>query len=298
MPVPYKTRLLCCLLLTNTRRINAACFIQPTTPSSRKLFAIEPQGEDDAPNPHRVISPTVSSQSSEIISTAKTSASSSIFEDALFLERFKRRRDEASSKIKSERSRRPPSNSTYFISDPKNVITSILDGLLRPHDPVQYFGYEILYASSTAHWKDVLRKSVGAPIGTEEELIFRALSTSMERPNNQFGIMVGLGTDDDDHQGSYNNAKNKNSAGCEKEEVDGYYTIEFPWDTLDYLDGTAWVECRLRDKQSDLLLVVLGWSMEQRDSDGSWLIDGIDWQDFREKYRPGIGREEWERICG
>jgi len=77
-----------------------------------------------------------------------------------------------------------------------------------------------------------------------------------------------------------------------------YYTTEFPWDTLDYYDGTAWLECRIRDLETDNLLVVLGWSMEQRESDGSWLIAGIDWQDFREKYRPGIGREEWERICG
>jgi len=141
------------------------------------------------------------------------------------------------------------------------------------------------------HWKDVLRKSVGAPVGTEEELIFRALSTSMERDNNQFGILVGLGTDFDSNI-------NDNPSDEFATEDDGYYTVEFPWDTLDYYDGTAWVECRLRDKQSDTLLVVLGWSMEQRDGDGAWLIDGIDWQDFREKYRPGIGREEWERICG
>jgi hypothetical protein len=41
--------------------------------------------------------------------------------------------------------------------------------------------------------------------------------------------------------------------------------------------------------------------MKQQEEDSSssaWLVDGIDWQDFRERYRPGIGREEWERICG
>ena len=38
--------------------------------------------------------------------------------------------------------------------------------------------------------------------------------------------------------------------------------------------------------------------MRRREDDGAWLIDGIDWQDFRDDYRPGIGREEWERICG
>ena len=80
--------------------------------------------------------------------------------------------------------------------------------------------------------------------------------------------------------------------------MNGRYEIEFPQDTLDYYDGTAWLECRLRDGKSDALLAVLGWSMKRREGDGAWLIDGIDWQDFRDEYRPGIGREEWERICG
>lgn len=220
-------------------------------------------------------------------------------EDQLFLERFKRRRNEAALKVQSEKLRRPPSNATYF-QDPKNVITSILSGLLQPHAPIPLFGYEILYQSSTEHWQDVLRKSVGAPIGTETELIYRALSTSMERGgHNQFGILVGLGTDH--HR---NNVVDVAAAAASSSETaeqssnnNDYYTIEFPWDTLDYYDGTAWLECRLRDKFSDELLCVLGWSLE-KSSDGSWLIDGIDWQDFRERYRPGVGREEWERICG
>lgn len=134
---------------------------------------------------------------------------------------------------------------------------------------------------------------MGAPVGTPDELVFRALSASMERANNQFGILVGSGTDQD-------SSTNDNTTELLAKQGDGYYTVEFPWDTLDYCDGTAWVECRLREKHSDALLVVLGWSMKQRASDGDscWLIGGIDWQDFREKYRPGIGREEWERICG
>ena len=175
-----------------------------------------------------------------------------------------------------------------------SVVTSILNGLLQPHEPLQYFGYEILYSSSTSTWKDALRKSVGAPVGTAEELIYRALSTSFERPDTQFGILVGLGTDEE----YSNNNNNSASSSSGEEEEDGYYTVEFPFDPLDYFDGTAWLECRLRDTQSDKLLVVLGWSLQQRESDGAWLIDGIDWQDFRDKYRPGYGREEWERICG
>ena len=65
------------------------------------------------------------------------------------------------------------------------------------------------------------------------------------------------------------------------DKAEDYYTIEFPYDTLDYYDGTAWLECRLRNKETDTLLVVLGWSMQKRE-DGAWLVDGIDWQDFRE----------------
>lgn len=214
-------------------------------------------------------------------------------EDELFLERFKRRRNDAALKVESERLERPPSNSSYF-EDPKNVIAAILNGLLRPHEPVPFFGYEILYSSCTKHWQDVLRKSVGATIGTEIELIYRALSASMEREHNQFGILVGLGTDHNDVvTASSSESKQQNGNDYDEEE---YYTIEFPWDTLDYYDGTAWLECRLREKQSDELLCVLGWSLEK--SDGSWLVNGIDWQDFRERYRPGVGREEWERICG
>lgn len=75
------------------------------------------------------------------------------------------------------------------------------------------------------------------------------------------------------------------------ESLNGRYEIEFSHDTLDYYDGTSWLECRLRDGKSDALLAVLGWSMKLRE-------DGIDWQDFRDEYRPGIGRDEWERICG
>lgn len=120
----------------------------------------------------------------------------------------------------------------------------------------------------------MLRESVGAPVGTKEELIYRALCKAMENSNTQFGLVAY------------------------PDEDDGQYTMDFPFDTLDYFDGTSWLECRLRDKDTDTLLVVLGWSFKQRESDGSWLIDGIDWQDFREKFRPGYGREEWERICG
>ncbi|KAL3790409.1 hypothetical protein HJC23_013581 [Cyclotella cryptica] len=214
------------------------------------------------------------------------------FEDALYLERFKRRRDESISKNLSPHL--PFANTT----DPQDVISTLLDSFLRPHFPTPYFGYQLLYDTSTEKWRDVLRRSVGVASSssntTNDALLFRALSAFMEREDTQFGILVGMGVDDGsivvDSCWKDDNTNNNN-----KEE---YYTIEFPFDTLDYDDGTAWLECRLRNAQSDALLVVLGWSLCRGEDDGIWLVDGMEWQDFREKYRPGIGREMWERICG
>jgi hypothetical protein len=206
--------------------------------------------------------------------------------DLLLLERFRRRRDCVASAIEAERSLRPPSSG--FAGDPRDVVASVLAGLRRPHDPAPYFGYEVLYASSTPRWREVLRRSVGASAGAEDALVPPALGASIERPGNQFAILVLCSGD----------GRGDNSSSGPAGEEGGRYAIEFPQETLDYYDGSAWLECRLRDDRTDALLVVLGWSMGRREGDGAWLIDGIDWQDFRDDYRPGIGREEWERICG
>lgn len=157
--------------------------------------------------------------------------------------------------------------------------------MLTPHHPSSNWGYEYLYTHSTERWKHILRKSVGLHNNTEEDLIYEALAGTMERENQQFGILVGMGVDD-------------GTASClnHNEAEEEYYTVEYPYDALDYQDGTAWIECRLRNIDTDNLLVVIGWSLQQEQDE--WKVDGIDWQDFREKYRPGLGREEWERICG
>lgn len=220
--------------------------------------------------------------------------------DALFLERFRRRRDILSkSNMQSMQLKQRQQTNINREDDPIQLaVTTILDSLSRPHYPVPYFGYKILYEGSTPHWKEVLRKSVGASMDTDETFFFTALRASMERPYNQFGILVGLVEDNDEQT---QNFLTDDDAYIDNGHVGCQYKLEFPRDTLDYYDGTAWVECRLRDVHSDALLVVLGWSMKQQEEDSSssaWLVDGIDWQDFRERYRPGIGREEWERICG
>jgi len=59
------------------------------------------------------------------------------------------------------------------------------------------------------------------------------------------------------------------------------------------------LECQLRNVHDNSLLVATGWQLKRsRRLDGAWLIDRIDWQDFRDLYRPGVGREEWLRSVG
>jgi hypothetical protein len=130
-----------------------------------------------------------------------------------------------------------------------------------------------------------------------EEQIIPALGRLFSRPKQQFAILMGI--------------ENSN------------YMIEFPTEVVEWSDDEVWFECRLRDKYHDTLLVVLGWTMlrkqqmqysniiddydiddvnnnsnNQNNNFYSWYIHSIEWQDFRDEYRPGIGREEWERICG
>ena len=76
---------------------------------------------------------------------------------------------------------------------------------------------------------------------------------------------------------------------------------------------TVWIECQLRHYDTNELLVVMGWQLvavptllpthcdtENDDSKKyqnnhyvtEYQIDRVDWQDFREMFRPGIG---WPR---
>ena len=135
-------------------------------------------------------------------------------------------------------------------------------------------GVLTLLEASTPQWRQTLLSSVAAPPTATNEQVAPTLKAGLSRPNNQFAILMG----------------------AEKGQEE--YAIDFPTDPLDYGDGTCWAECRLRDLDNDELLVVMGWTLKQRDMDSAWLVAALDWQDFRPAYRPGIGREEWERICG
>jgi hypothetical protein len=161
---------------------------------------------------------------------------------------------------------RPPNPSL----GPTDFVNAVLESLLDPDDPLPDSGLRLLLRASTPSWQAQLRQSIGASSKVEEDVAASALGSALSRPGNQFGILVG---------------------------TEDRYVANFPTDALDFHDGTCWVECQLRSVEGDKLLVIMGWQLEQG-RDGAWLIDGLDWQDFRDSYRPGIGREEWMRICG
>jgi hypothetical protein len=166
-------------------------------------------------------------------------------------------------------------------------------------------------------------------IQVTEDVLVEALERAMSRPNNQYQILVqdrygnvngNYDDDNDDNDGTHNS----NSPTGTPTPTPSY-TLHFPSDVIDYSDGKCWLEAQLRDPISNKLLVMTGWSLVKENefeytegngngngsnsmgmgtgmsgstSSGGWLLDRLDWQDFRDEFRPGIGREEWMRICG
>lgn len=203
-----------------------------------------------------------------------TQCNGSMFDkdSALLTARLQRMRME----ILEEELFRPPNAGL----NPRQVVEAIMHGLLSPYDPLPDSGFRLLLQTASPKWRNAIATSVGgatltsssvfnvdSPMGME--LVASALGSSMGRPNNQFAILVGEGED---------------------------YVLDFSSEPLDFGDGTCWIECRLRDKHSGELLVITGWDLRQREGDengGAWMVDWIYWQDFRDEFRPGIGREEW-----
>mmetsp|Transcript_8997 Transcript_8997/g.14870 ORF Transcript_8997/g.14870 Transcript_8997/m.14870 type:complete len:347 (-) Transcript_8997:726-1766(-) len=165
---------------------------------------------------------------------------------------------------------RPPRNDL----DPIELVEEILSALSTPDYPLPDSGLGVLYRSSTREWRAKMRESIGAPKEAECSDIARALANAISRERNQFGILVGA---DDSEK----------------------YVASFPSDIVDHNDGFCFLECQLRSAEDNTLLVATGWQLKRSQRlDGAWLIDRIDWQDFRNLYRPGIGREEWLRSVG
>ena len=171
---------------------------------------------------------------------------------------------------------------------PSEFVKALLDGVYHNDDPRPDAGFDLLLRCSTTHWAAELLQSIGAPTDYKDfETAASALGHAMTRPHNQFAILTGSSSaednDDDDEE--------------EEEDNDGDdkcpFSVVFPSETLDFMDGTAWCNVELRDTNTNQLLVLTGWQLQQR-NDGAWLVDHIDWQDYREEFRPGIGREEWQ----
>lgn len=163
--------------------------------------------------------------------------------------------------ILEEDMRRPPNTDL----SPKQLIEEVMKGLRNPYHPVPDSGFRLMLRAATKQWRKKILDSIGAHLDSDLEIVASALGAAIGRPHNQFAILVGKGEE---------------------------YTLEFA-DPTGYEDGTCWVECRLRDKETNSLLVITGWDLKKEN--GAWLVSRVDWQDFRDEFRPGIGREEWMR---
>ncbi|CAB9513411.1 expressed unknown protein [Seminavis robusta] len=149
------------------------------------------------------------------------------------------------------------------------VVSNLLDNLLTEQDTNQCI--KLLLHSSTHTWRSKIYDAVGAPSSADETKVATSIANAMAKPDNQFALLLG---------------KAKET-----------YVADFPTEAVETGgEGKCWLECRLYDKNNDgELLVVSGWDMQQNPVNGEWLIDRIDWQDFREAFYPGLGREEWAR---
>lgn len=190
---------------------------------------------------------------------------------------LQRRVKELREKVLNEQRNQPPNPNL----SPTQFIIHVLDALKNNiDDPLPDFGCKVLLRSSTPSWKREILKSIGAPpTCADEAQVAASLNNALTRRRNQFGLLVGTYANEGSGEESY--------------------TIHFPSDVVEDSDEeSCWVECRLRSAETGTLLVITGWNLKRRKQDGAWLIDNLDWQDFRDDYRPGIGREEWIRVFG
>uniref|UniRef100_A0A7R9WL39 Tim44-like domain-containing protein n=1 Tax=Pseudictyota dubia TaxID=2749911 RepID=A0A7R9WL39_9STRA len=144
---------------------------------------------------------------------------------------------------------------------PADLVKAVLSALLDSDEPLPDSGFRSLLRSSSPEWRNLVHCAVGAPGDAVEDQVARALSNAIGRPRNHYGILVGA--DDADE-----------------------YKITFPNDVVHFKDGTCKVECCLRGHRNNKLLVTMVWFLKRRKGDGAWLIDYIDWKDFRDGYRP------------
>jgi hypothetical protein len=209
-----------------------------------------------------------------------------------------------------------------LLGDPVEFVQALLVSLQQRQKTVTWNGALCLLRSSTPAWRSILLKSIGAPPNATNEQVAPTLQNALERSNNQFAILTR------ELNEKSRDDKNLSSASSSIQECWHFpsdpviFEADDDDDQNEREDGQrithhCWIESRLRSPKDNQLLAVVGWSLQRRqimeeqdghdssnfDSNASdfvscWLLAGIDWQDFRDEFRPGIGREEWERICG
>eukprot|EP00961_Rhodomonas_salina_P190476 2569920-Rhodomonas_salina.2 len=154
---------------------------------------------------------------------------------------------------------------------PEEVITQTLKSLQNIDDPYFDAGVEVLLRLASDRFKLQLRWLVGS---SQKPGV---LSSVFRNENTQFHLLL-----------------------CAHEH-------HFPFDTYHIDDHRVFVDCQIDAPQSGSgdakgrkwtgMMAKLGFEMI-RDDGGVWLFDSIIWHDFRDGFRPGIGQEEWPRICG
>eukprot|EP00565_Helicotheca_tamesis_P007093 CAMPEP_0185734632 /NCGR_PEP_ID=MMETSP1171-20130828/23065_1 /TAXON_ID=374046 /ORGANISM="Helicotheca tamensis, Strain CCMP826" /LENGTH=299 /DNA_ID=CAMNT_0028404677 /DNA_START=19 /DNA_END=918 /DNA_ORIENTATION=+ len=227
-------------------------------------------------HPHSKISTALSStpQSGEW-SNDKRRYSAFDADAAVLCERLNRMR----ATILEQEMNRPPNPAL----SPINFVRQVLQALRDPDVPLPDSGFRLLLRSSSKEWRRLLLQSVAAPDFADETRVSSALGSAMSRPNNKFRILVGTDEDDDNEE---ENLYPKET-----------YRVSFSAEPLDFMDGTCWLTCQLRDKNDGSLLVTMGWQLIRREEDGAWLIDHIDWKDFREAFKPNAGEEQRVHAC-
>ena len=288
---------------------------------------------------------TTSRTLKKIATTSATSTTTTMWnKDALYLERYKRRKQRLRSNTLAHHAHHAHHHANHPPHPdltPLQVVQQLLEGLGSTslhHVPsslpykykykYKYWGVHQLWESSTRSWQEILGRSIGrnqsqvddynnnhnykydksllTTIQQQQQqqqqqmmMMIPSLHRALVRPHQQFAILSEYPSS-------------------------GMYWVEYPTDVLEFHDE-CWIECRLRSYPENQLLVVMGWtlvkqqpqqSQQQPQSQSSsrvatddnhhgddsccscWYLQSLDWQDFRDEYRPGMGREEWERICG
>lgn len=154
---------------------------------------------------------------------------------------------------------------------PEDVISHTLRRLQNNNQPFYDSGVELLLRLASTRFQLQLQWLVGSSQQT------KALSSVLRNEDSQFHLLL-----------------------CK-------YEHHFPSDIYYIDDNRAFVDVQFDapeggggDETGRVwtgMLAKLGFEMVRRE-DGVWLFDSIIWHDFRDGFRPGIGQEEWPRICG